>query len=103
PVDGNAHASSAQMLAPNQVRAPAATHTRRMPAKLGTDRLTSDGWTKIEAPTMVPTTMAVACTRPIDRTSTTRVPDFPRAISPRGILSPHRWLLPCRLAVDRLD
>jgi hypothetical protein len=31
--------------------------------------LTSDGWTKIDDPTMVPTTMAVACVRPIVRAS----------------------------------
>jgi hypothetical protein len=40
-----------------------------MPAKVGTARLTSDGWTKIEEPTMVPTTIAVACVSPIDRWS----------------------------------
>src|SRR6266850_8555027 len=57
------------MLAPNQVSAPAATHTRSMPAKVGTARLTSDGWTKIEEPTMVPTTIAVACMSPIERVS----------------------------------
>jgi hypothetical protein len=68
-VRGSADASSAQMLAPNHVSAPAASHTSSMPAKLGTARLTSDGWTKIEAPTMVPTTIATAWTRPIDRVS----------------------------------
>src|SRR5262245_51820857 len=57
------------MLAPNQVSAPATTHTSSIPAKLGTARLTSDGWTKIDAPTIVPTTIAVACVRPIDRAS----------------------------------
>ena len=40
-----------------------------MPPKVGTARLTSDGWTKIDAPTMVPTTMAVAWVRPIERSS----------------------------------
>src|SRR5262245_7512370 len=40
-----------------------------MPPKLGTARLTSDGCTKIELPTIVPTTIATACTRPIDRVS----------------------------------
>src|SRR5579864_498500 len=67
PVRGIADASSAQMLAPNHVRAPAAIQTSSMPQKSGTDRLTSDGWTKIDDPTIVPTTIAVACTRPIDR------------------------------------
>ena len=69
PVRGYAEVSSAQMLAPNQVSAPAATQTSSMPAKLGTARLTSDGCTKIEDPTMVPTTMAVACVSPIERAS----------------------------------
>src|SRR5262245_59886016 len=55
------------MLAPNQVSAPAAMHTSTIPPKLGTARLTSDGCTKIELPTIVPTTIATACTRPIER------------------------------------
>src|SRR5262245_39501230 len=55
------------MLAPNQVRTPAATQTSSMPAKLGTARLTSEGCTKIDEPTMVPTTIEVACVSPIDR------------------------------------
>src|SRR6266540_3803952 len=67
PVRGKADVSSAQMLAPNQVSAPAAIHTRSMPAKLGTARLTSDGCTKIDEPTMVPTTIAVAWVRVIER------------------------------------
>src|ERR1700722_2948152 len=57
------------MLAPNHVSAPAATQTSSMPANVGTARLTSDGCTKIDAPTIVPTTMAVACVRPMDRSS----------------------------------
>ena len=57
------------MLAPNQVSAPATIQTSSMPPKLGTARLTSDGWTKIDEPTMVPTTIAVACVRPIERAS----------------------------------
>src|SRR5262245_65630787 len=57
------------MLAPNHVSAPATIHTSSIPLKLGTARLTSDGWTKIDAPTIVPTTIAVACVRPIDRAS----------------------------------
>ena len=40
-----------------------------MPTKVGTARLTSDGCTKIDDPTMVPTTIAVACVSPIDRVS----------------------------------
>src|SRR5689334_22838186 len=55
------------MLAPNQVSAPAAIHTSSMPANVGAARLTSDGCTKIDEPTIVPTTIAVACVMPIDR------------------------------------
>src|SRR5262245_20601296 len=69
PVRGYADVSSAQMLAPNQVSAPATIQTRSMPPKCGTARLTSDGWTKIDAPTIVPTTIAVAWTSPIERAS----------------------------------
>src|SRR5439155_2952106 len=58
---------SAHTLAPNHVSAPAAAQTSSMPPKLGTARLTSDGCTKIDAPTIVPTTIAVACGSPIDR------------------------------------
>src|SRR5438552_17316719 len=54
PVFGYADDSSAQTLAPNQVSAPAAIQTNSMPVTLGTARLTSEGCTKIDAPTMVP-------------------------------------------------
>ena len=57
------------MLAPNQVSAPAAIQTSSMPAKVGTALLTSDGCTKIDEPTIVPTTMAVACVGPMVRAS----------------------------------
>src|SRR5919198_5444275 len=67
PVRGNADASSAHTLAPNHVSAPAAIHTSSVPATVGTARLTSDGCTKIDAPTIVPTTIAVAWVRPIER------------------------------------
>ena len=40
-----------------------------MPPNVGTARLTSDGCTKIDEPTMVPTTIAVACVSPIERVS----------------------------------
>src|SRR5438876_9582693 len=69
PVRGNADVTSAQTLAPNQVSAPAAIQTSSIPANVGTARLTSDGCTKIDAPTIVPTTIAVACVRPIERSS----------------------------------
>ncbi len=67
PVRGYADESSAQMLAPNHVSAPATTQTSSMPPNDGTERLTSDGCTKIDAPTIVPTTMAIACGRRIAR------------------------------------
>src|SRR3954469_24648020 len=60
------------MLAPNQVGAPAAIHTSSMPLNDGTALLTSDGWTKIDDPTIVPTTIAVAWVRPIVRVSLLR-------------------------------
>src|SRR5919197_6305328 len=69
PVRGMADESWAQTLAQTHVSAPAAIQTSSMPVRLGTARLTSEGCTKIDAPTMVPTTIAVACTRPIDRVS----------------------------------
>src|SRR5262245_66307655 len=69
PVSGYADESSAQMLAPNHVSAPAAIQTSSMPPKLGTARVTSDGCTKIEAPTIVPTTIAVAYVQPMARAS----------------------------------
>src|SRR5256885_10674495 len=75
-----AEESSAQMDAPNQVSAPAAIQTSSMPLKLGTARLTSDGWTKIDEPTIVPTTIAVACVTPIVRASFAVTP---RIVSPR--------------------
>src|ERR1700674_3103861 len=69
PVRGEAAVRAARRRAQNRVSAPAATQTSSMPAKVGTARLTSDGWTKIDEPTIVPTTIAVACVSPIDRWS----------------------------------
>src|SRR6185369_9816213 len=69
PVFGYADDSSAQMLAPNQVSAPAAIQTSSMPLNDGTALLTSEGWTKIDDPTIVPTTIAVAWVSPIVRAS----------------------------------
>src|SRR5678816_4868578 len=57
------------MLAPNQVSAPAAIQTSSMPLNDGTALLTSEGWTKIDDPTIVPTTIAVAWVNPIVRAS----------------------------------
>src|SRR5215203_4801021 len=94
------------MLAPNHVSAPAATHTSRIPAKLGTARLTSDGWTKIEEPTIVPTTIAVACVRPIERASDEGIDARPEAFALRvSIVScPHgvRRRQPSEQPVNRI-
>src|SRR5512140_341235 len=59
PVLGYADASSAQMSAPTTVRRPATIHASRSPGIDGNAPLISDGWTKIEAPIIVPTTIAV--------------------------------------------
>src|SRR4029453_1583949 len=67
PVRGYADASSAQILGPNQVTAPATIPTSSIPLNVGTARLTSDGCTKIDEPTIVPTTIAVAWVSPIER------------------------------------
>jgi hypothetical protein len=48
---------------------PAASHASRIPPTDGICRVISDGWTKIDAPMMVPTTIAVAWVRPRDRRS----------------------------------
>src|SRR6478672_1813557 len=47
------------------VNTPAAAQTSSMPDGDGTAPDTSDGWTKIDAPMIVPTTIAVARVRPI--------------------------------------
>src|SRR4051812_33354095 len=57
------------MLAPNQVSAPEVSQTSSMPPNDGTALLTSDGCTKIDEPTIVPTTIAVAWVRPMERSS----------------------------------
>src|ERR1017187_2516605 len=59
---------------------PAATHTERTPPTLGTYRLISEGCTKIEAPMMMPATIAVACSRPMGRSKTG---GFPGAVKMR--------------------
>src|SRR5215212_7179013 len=99
------------MLAPNHVSAPATTHTSSMPAKLGTARLTSDGCTKIDAPTIVPTTIAVACVSPIDRASLGIGPSRVardsagrhRLRRAARMLSPYRRRFTGRLLVDFLN
>src|SRR6185295_6927911 len=105
------------MLAPNQVSAPAATQTSSMPLNDGTARLTSDGWTKIDEPTIVPTTIAVACVSEMLRARRGRA-SFPPARTGSGrvsaiqsvgnraarrIVSPDRRRLAGGLLVDRLE
>src|ERR1017187_4865888 len=80
PVRGKADESSAHTSAPNSVRMPAATHTERTPPTLGTCRLISEGCTKTDAPMMISTTIAVACSRPIGRSKAGR---FPGAVKMR--------------------
>src|SRR5882762_3781155 len=69
PVRGKADANSAQQSAPKRVSSPAAIQTANTPGTDGTSRAISEGWTKIDAPMMMPTTIAVACPRPIERLS----------------------------------
>jgi hypothetical protein len=42
------------------VRTPDISQTRKTPETEGTRLVISEGWTKMEAPMMIPTTMAVA-------------------------------------------
>src|SRR6478672_8036394 len=78
--------NSAQMLAPNQVNAPAAIQTSSIPPNDGTARLTSDGCTKIEEPTIVPTTIAVAWVSEIVRARRGRE-SFPSTREGSGVVS----------------
>jgi hypothetical protein len=55
------------MRAPKRVSTPARSQTSNIPETLGTRLLISEGWTKIDAPMMIPTTIAVARRRPIER------------------------------------
>ena len=63
--------------------APAAIQTRSMPPKLGTARDTSDGCTKIDEPTIVPTTIAVACVNPIVRANLAVTPRIVSSAAPK--------------------
>jgi hypothetical protein len=49
------------------VSTPAAIHTNTMPATEGIWRVISDGCTMIDAPMIVPTTIAVVCVSPSER------------------------------------
>src|ERR1041385_6001901 len=69
PARGYADASSAAIRAPNRVRMPDTIHTANTPPTVGTDPVMTDGCTKIDAPMMMPTTSAVACSGVIERES----------------------------------
>src|ERR1039458_8305151 len=68
---------------------PAATHTERTPPTLGTCRLISEGCTKTDAPMMIPTTIAVACSRPIGRSKAGRFPGAVKMRQCTTALEPH--------------
>src|SRR3569832_788094 len=74
-----------------RVNTPAAAQTSNMPETDGTAPETSDGWTKIEAPMIVPTTIAVArvrpiaCRRPLGGVEGVRSWPFGRRRSARGL------------------
>src|SRR5262249_11284902 len=65
PVRGYTDESSAHTIDPNSVRTPAAVQTASIPGTVATWRLISEGCTKIEAPMMMPATIATACGSPI--------------------------------------
>jgi hypothetical protein len=67
PVLGNADTSSAQTSAPHRVSRPEAIHAANTPPTEWIAPVTAEGCTKIEAPMIVPTTMAVARPRPKER------------------------------------
>src|SRR5690242_21107490 len=69
PALGKADASSAAISAPSSVRTPETIHTAYTALNDGTVPVITDGCTKIEAPMMMPTTSAVASTRPSARVS----------------------------------
>jgi hypothetical protein len=68
-VRGNAEDNSAVMSAPMSVRIPAHVQTTSTPVVDATAPDTSDGCTKIDAPMIVPITIAVARPTPIARTN----------------------------------
>src|SRR6267378_3038466 len=67
PVRGNAEDNSAHTSAPQSVSAPETAQTRNTTEIAPVRAVISDGWTNIDAPMIVPTTMAVAWTRPMER------------------------------------
>src|SRR2546427_2872410 len=73
-----------------------------MPLNDSTARLTSDGCTKIEEPTMVPTTIAVAWVNPIVRASFVDIGCFTRSSAGRIVSSAWRRLAG-HLLIDRLN
>src|SRR5438094_395521 len=85
PVDGSADASSAAMSDPPNVRSPASSQTTMMPTTDGTAPVTVDGCTKIDAPMIVPTTIAVARVGPIVRRSSVSIAVIPRSEATRDL------------------
>lgn len=69
PVSGNSQLSSAHTSAAQSVNKPETSHARITPRPLGTSRIISEGCTKMNAPTMIPTTIAVAAVSPMERLS----------------------------------
>src|SRR5882672_1151983 len=67
PLRGNADASSAVTSAPVSVSRPATSHAASTPPADGTLAVITEGCTKMDAPMIVPTTIAAAGTRPMDR------------------------------------
>src|SRR5919108_1149238 len=76
PACGNADASSAQQRAPKSVSKPATIHAANTAGTEGTKRVISAGWTKIDAPMIVPTAIAVAWTKAIERFSSAILVDW---------------------------
>jgi hypothetical protein len=66
PVVGKTAESSAQTSAPQKVSPPAASQTSSTPPAFGTSRVISEGCMKMDAPRMIPTTIAVEWARVMD-------------------------------------
>src|SRR6266853_4045356 len=69
PVSGNNQLSSAHTSAAQSVNKPETSHARITPRPSGTSRTISVGCTKMNAPTIIPTTIAVAVVGPMERLS----------------------------------
>src|SRR5690606_20168567 len=67
PVCGNAEASSQQIKAPKSVSTPPAVHASMIGSGDRRGGAISDGWTRIDAPMIVPATIAIAWRRDSER------------------------------------